>query len=191
MIPVAHSSGTRAGASAAGGEPSPARSVRMAAARGAVQALRVLERQVHAADPDSRAVRAAMDDLVAWTRQVGAPTRHRRLPAATDPRAGARPRGDGPLELHATPVTAAAIRAWARRRGLRVSAVGRLPSAVVRLYLADREQWHAQAGIPRDWCVWNENRVRKAGAAHAPAADTRAGRARGRSHRSWAAGDAR
>ncbi|WP_222848263.1 hypothetical protein [Cellulosimicrobium cellulans] len=70
--------------------------------------------------------------------------------------------------------------------------MGRLPSAVVRLYLADREQWLAQARIPRDWSVWNENRVRKAGAAHAPAPDPRAGgSARARPHRSWAAGDAR
>lgn len=54
-------------------------------------------------------------------------------------------------------VPAAEVRAWARRRGLRVAAGGRLPVAVVRLYLAERPRWGSRADLPPQWWLPNDN----------------------------------
>jgi hypothetical protein len=56
-----------------------------------------------------------------------------------------------------TRVPAAEVRAWARRRGLRVAAGGRLPVAVVRLYLAERPRWGSRADLPARWWLPNDN----------------------------------
>jgi hypothetical protein len=98
---------------------------------GAVTALRTLIEEATRPDPDPATVRDSLDVLLGWWQETDPPA-----PAATGPgshRAGA---ADG--ERRQRPVTSAAVRAWARREGLRVADVGRLPNAVVELYRSER-----------------------------------------------------
>ncbi|WP_187365276.1 histone-like nucleoid-structuring protein Lsr2 [Cellulosimicrobium cellulans] len=90
-------------------------------------AVRVLAAQVGRDAPDLAAVGDSLDELLGWWRRERELARGRR--GGGTGREGSRwPAGSRPA--------ASDVRAWARRAGLRVAGRGRIPDAVVQLYLA-------------------------------------------------------